>query len=108
MIGGSGLGRCSAMIVGRRAGVLEGLRLQDQRDGRIGLQGGKDQAGKQAGERRGEHGVAKQGHDVSLSSVAGKGHRMAVVVAGIVHDFHMREAEEAHDEEAEQGDKAEL
>ena len=33
---------------------------------------------------------------------------MAVVVAGIVHDFHMREAEEADDEEAEQGDEAEL
>lgn len=33
---------------------------------------------------------------------------MAVVVAGVVDDFHMREAEEADDEKAEQGDEAEL
>ena len=33
---------------------------------------------------------------------------MPVVVAGIVDDFHLREAEEADDEKAEQGDEAKL
>ena len=46
----SGLCRRSAMIVRRRAGAFEGLCLQDERDGCKSLQGGKDQAGKQAGE----------------------------------------------------------
>ena len=41
-------------------------------------------------------------------SVAGKRHRMTVVVAGIVHDFHLREAEEPHDEDAEQRGHCEL
>ena len=106
--GGCRLGRSGTVIVCRRAGAFERLRLQDQRYGRVGLQCSQDDAGKQAGKRRGEHGVAKQGHDVSLSSVAGKGHRMTIVVAGIVHDFHVREAEEPHDEEAEQAGEAEL
>ena len=49
------------MVVSRRAaGVLERLGLEDERHGRIGLHGRHDEAGEQAGDRRGEHGVAKQ------------------------------------------------
>ena len=53
------------MIMGRGAGILEGFSLQDQRNGGKGLQGGEDQAGQQASGRRGEHGVTKNGHDLS-------------------------------------------
>ena len=72
------------------------------------LQHGQDHAGQQAGERRDEHDVAKQRHDVSLPSVAGESHGMAIVVGGVVDDFHMREADEADDEQAEQSGEAEL
>jgi hypothetical protein len=33
---------------------------------------------------------------------------MAVVVAGVVDDFHVREAEETDDENAKQGDETKL
>ena len=38
----------------------------------------------------------------SPSSVAGKGHRMAIVVRGVVHGLDVGEADAADDEEAEQ------
>ncbi len=92
----------------RRARVLEGLGLQDQRDGGVDLQGGKDQAGKQAGEppRRTRRCEILSWCQAFLSGR--ESHGMPVVVAGIVHDFHMREADKPTTKGRAARDEAEL
>ena len=93
------LGGGSVVVTAAR--VFIGFRLQDQRNGEEGLQPGHHKPGHEPGQRGQEDRVAKNSHVWSPCSVAGKCHRMPVVVAGIVDDVHLREADEADDEQAE-------
>ena len=73
------------VVVGGGGGGLVGLGGEDERHGEAGLEHGHRDAGDEAGGDRKKEDVAEDEHVTGLSSVAGKGHRVPVVVAGVVH-----------------------
>jgi hypothetical protein len=95
-----GRDRIAMIVEGVSQALLVDLGLRIRHGGEL-LRDGHAETGDGAGERGNDDDVAEIIH-VASSLVAGKGHRMAIVVRGVMHRLDVGEAHAADDEHAEQ------